>query len=195
MAKTAGRHNFAIAMARRAEACGKCHIGAKHPQREIYQEPKHGRIYATNGCSWQWDSAGSNWTAGLDYRTPTCAACHISGSGSMPSNHDVGHRLSWELQAPLTVRSEGDDWQAARRRMQAVCLQCHSLSWTTSHFTGLDRVVSEYNQAYYLPLAKKLETLYRTGVLDSSRLVDEPLEVQVDEFWRRGYVARRWVQP
>ena len=103
----------------------------------------------------------------------------------MPSNHDVGQRLSWELQAPLTVRPEGNDWQAARKRMQAVCRQCHSPAWISSHFTRLDRVVSEYNQAYYLPLAEKLDALYRTGGLDSSRRVDEPLEVEIDEFWRR----------
>ena len=180
-----GRHDFATTMARRAEACGSCHVGPEHPQMEIYQESKHGTIYAADGRNWQWDSAGSNWTAGLDYRAPTCAACHISGSGGLPSNHDVSHRLSWELQAPLTVRPEKNDWQAARKRMQAVCLQCHGASWTISHFAGLDRVVAEYNQAYYLPLDKKLDELYQAGVLDRSFLVDEPLEVQADEFWRR----------
>jgi hypothetical protein len=180
-----GRHDFTAAMARRAEACGSCHVGPEHPQMEIYKASKHGAIYVANGDNWQWDPAASNWTAGLDYRTPTCAACHISGSGNMPSNHDVGQRLSWELQAPLTVRPEGNDWQAARQRMEAVCSRCHSPSWTNSHFRRLDRVVSEYNQAYYQPLAQKLDTLYRSGVLDRSRRVDEALEVQADEFWRR----------
>jgi hypothetical protein len=105
--------------------------------------------------------------------------------GDEPSSHDVGQRLSWELQAPLTIHPEETDWQTARRRMEAVCLQCHSSSWTTSHFTRLDRVVSEYNRAYYQPLVRKLEKLYADGVLDRSRLVDEPLEVEVNEFWRR----------
>jgi predicted heme/steroid binding protein len=180
-----GRHVFAVAHARRAEACGKCHVGPEHPQMEIFQESKHGTIYAAAGRSWQWESAVSTWTAGVDYRTPTCAACHISGTGDLPSSHDVGLRLSWELQAPLTVRPQETDWRSARNRMEAVCLQCHSHSWTISHFTGLDRVVSEYNQRYYQPIVRKLEALYAAGVLDRSRLVDEPLEVEVDEFWRR----------
>lgn len=180
-----GRHTFAVAIARRAEACGSCHVGPEHPQMEIFKESKHGTIYAAAGDSWQWNTAGSNWTAGLDYRTPTCAACHISGAGDIPSNHDVGLRLSWELQAPLTVRPAGIDWQAARQRMHAVCSQCHSASWTNSHFMRLDRVVAEYNQAYYQPLARKLDALYRAGFLDRSRLIDEPLEVEFDEFWRR----------
>ena len=123
-----GRHNFAIAMSRRAEACGSCHVGPEHPQMEIFEESKHGTIYAAEGSTWQWETAVSTWTAGVDYRTPTCAACHISGTTNMPSNHDVGHRLSWELQASLTIHPEGTDWQAARIRMEAVCLQCHSSS-------------------------------------------------------------------
>jgi hydroxylamine dehydrogenase len=180
-----GRHTFAAAMARRAEACGSCHVGPEHPQVEIFKESKHGAIYASDGSSWQWETAGSSWTAGVDYRTPTCAACHMSGTGNLPSSHDVGDRLSWALQAPLTIRPEGTDWRAARQRMQAVCLQCHSPSWTTSHFTRLDRVVSEYNQAYYQPLVRKLDKLYAGGILDRSSLIDEPLEVEVDEFWRR----------
>jgi hydroxylamine dehydrogenase len=93
--------------------------------------------------------------------------------------------LSWELQAPLTIRPEGADWQQARKRMETVCLQCHSASWTTSHFMRLDRVVSEYNQAYYQPLARKLDELYSAGILDRKKRVDEQLEVEVDEFWRR----------
>jgi hypothetical protein len=109
----------------------------------------------------------------------------MSGAGDLPSSHNAGQRLSWELQAPFAVRPEGADWQAGRKRMQTVCLQCHSLSWTIGHFTGLDEVVSEYNRVYYQPLARLLEALYADGILDRSRRVDEPLEVEMDEFWRR----------
>jgi predicted heme/steroid binding protein len=180
-----GRHTFAVAMARRAEACGSCHVGPEHPQTEIFKESKHGAIYAAEGRSWQWETAGSTWTAGVDYRSPTCAACHMSGSGDLPSSHDAGQRLSWELQAPLTIRPQETDWQAARKRMQTVCLQCHSAIWTASHFTRLDGVVSEYNRAYYQPLARKLDELHAAGVLDPGLRVDESLELEIDEFWRR----------
>ncbi len=180
-----GRHVFSSAQARRAEACGQCHVGPEHPQMEIYRESKHGAVYNSAGNNWKWESAGSTWTAGLDYRTPACAACHISGAAKTPANHDVGHRLSWELQAPLTAHPVDNDWRAARLRMEEVCLQCHSRSWTKSHFVRLDRVVEEYNRAYYEPMAKLIDELYKNGGLDRTRLVDEPLEIEADEFWRR----------
>jgi len=180
-----GRHTFSVAMSRRPEACGKCHVGPEHPQAEIYTESKHGTIYAAEGRNWQWKTAISTWTAGVDYRTPTCAVCHISGIGDLASSHNVGLRLSWELQAPLSVHPKGIEWQAARRRMESVCQRCHSLSWTASHFAGLDQVVEEYNQIYYQPLRRKLNNLYAIGKLDSASVTDEPLEKMLDEFWRR----------
>ncbi|MGD2271621.1 MAG: multiheme c-type cytochrome [Desulfobacterales bacterium] len=180
-----GRHLFSTAYARRSEACGQCHVGPEHPQMAIYRESKHGAIYKAFGAQWNWGTAGSTWTAGVDYRTPTCAACHISGAGKMPGDHDVGHRLSWELQAPLAVHPAGIDWRAARRRREAVCLQCHSSAWTQSHFARLDRVVDEYNQVYFGPFKQVFEALYQKSVLDGNRLLDEPLEIELDEMWRR----------
>ena len=42
------RHSFSAAMARQPEVCGKCHMGPDHPQKEIYDESKHGIAYRTS---------------------------------------------------------------------------------------------------------------------------------------------------
>ncbi|NQT94133.1 MAG: NapC/NirT family cytochrome c, partial [Lentisphaerae bacterium] len=39
------RHQFSKEQARRPENCGKCHLGPDHPQKEIYEESKHGIAY------------------------------------------------------------------------------------------------------------------------------------------------------
>lgn len=180
-----GRHVFTPAQARRAEACVVCHVGPEHPQSEIFRESKHGSIYLASGRDWSWGGARATWTAGLDYRTPTCAACHICGAGQSPASHDVGHRLAWELQASPTVRPRGRDWRQARRSMQEVCRQCHAAPWIKSHFIQLDRAVDEYNRAYHQPLARLMAALYDRGVLSSAFPVDEPLEAAFDEMGRR----------
>ena len=36
------RHDFSPRRARQPENCGKCHLGPDHPQKEIYEESKHG---------------------------------------------------------------------------------------------------------------------------------------------------------
>ncbi len=42
------RHSFSKAQARQPEACSKCHLGPDHPQKEVYEESKHGNAYFTN---------------------------------------------------------------------------------------------------------------------------------------------------
>ena len=124
------RHRFSVGEARRPEACDQCHLGPDHPQIEIYNESKHGTMYRAYEREYNFDAAGGTWTAGVDYRAPTCAACHMSGSGKVLTSHDVTERLSWETQAPLTVRPAdfkplpaGTDWQVERGKMKAVCQQ------------------------------------------------------------------------
>lgn len=194
-----GRHCFSLAEARKAEACGHCHVGPAHPQMEIWQESKHGAIARSEGSDWNWGSPASAWTAGLDYRTPTCAACHMSGSGSVLASHNTSERLSWELQAPLSVRPNEFaafpselDWRTERGKMQQICLRCHSESWVLAHYRQLDGAVQTYNNAYYLPAKATLDALYSKGALAPDHFYRSPLWwVDFYELWHHyGRQAR-----
>lgn len=184
------RHRFSVMEARKPEACGQCHLGPDHPQMEIYMESKHGDIYTAYKDQYNWNAAPGTWTAGVDYRAPTCAACHISGSGKVLTSHDVTERLAWELQAPLTIRPP--DFKAfpaktnpetERGKMKDVCLQCHANGWVDGHFNKLDQVVKEYNEVYYAPARKVLDELYAKGLLDKTKYFDEHLEWEFYELW------------
>lgn len=184
------RHRFSIAEARKPEACGQCHLGPDHPQIEIYTESKHGAIYDAFGDEYNWDAAPGTWTPGIDYRGPTCASCHMSGSGKQMTTHDVTERLSWELQAPLTVRPENfgpwpskSNWEVERNKMKDVCKQCHGKNWVEDHYKKTDAVVQEYNEVYYKPAKAMLDKLYSEGLLDNTKFFDEHLEVEFYELW------------
>jgi hydroxylamine dehydrogenase len=184
------RHRFSVMEARKPEACGQCHLGPDHPQIEIYMESKHGDIYTAFGKDYNWNAAPGTWTPGVDYRAPTCAVCHISGSGTVLTSHDVTERLAWETQAPLTVRpSEFKPFPAKtnheveREKMKAICMQCHGKPWTDGHFVKLDRVVSEYDEVYYKPAKRMLDELYAKKLLDNTKYFDERLEVEFYELW------------
>jgi len=184
------RHRFSIAEARKPEACGQCHLGPDHPQIEIYMESKHGDIYTAFGYQYNWDASPGTWTPGVDFRGPTCASCHMSGAGTVLTSHDVTERLSWETQAPLTVRPSDfkpfpakTNWQTERDKMKTICMQCHGKTWVDGHYDIFDKVVQDYNEIYFKPAKNMLDALYEKGLLDKSRFFDEHLEVEYYELW------------
>ncbi|MBK5102027.1 MAG: hypothetical protein JJE15_13700 [Desulfobacteraceae bacterium] len=108
----------------------------------------------------------------------------------MPKTHDVTERLSWETQAPYTVRPSEfkpfpaqTNWEEERMKMTAICLQCHSEGWTNEHFANFDKVIENYNQEYFKPIKERIDGLYRKGLLSKSSYFDEELEWQFYELW------------
>jgi predicted heme/steroid binding protein len=184
------RHRFSRVEARKPEACDQCHLGPDHPQIEIYNESKHGTIYHAEGNEWEWGAGSSTWQAGIHFRAPTCAACHMSAAQDLPATHDVTERLSWETQAPRTVRPSdfkplpaATDWQNERTKMKIVCLQCHGATWTDAHFRNLDAVVQNYNELYYDPIQRLYDDLKQEGLIAGPPYFDEEFEWQFYEFW------------
>lgn len=184
------RHKFSVIEARKPEACDQCHLGPDHPQIEIYNESKHGTIYHAEGDTWNWSPKDNQWRAGRDFRAPTCSACHMSAADGVNKTHDVTERLSWEMQAPLTVRPgefkpfpAKTEWEKERSKMKMVCHQCHSENWTSKHFVNLDRVIQNYNDNYYKPVAKEMKGLYSLGHLSEKEYFDEELEWEFYELW------------
>jgi hypothetical protein len=184
------RHRFSVMEARKPQACGQCHLGLDHPQIEIYTESKHGAIYDSFGDEYNWDAAPGTWSPGVDYRAPTCASCHMSGAGATRTTHDVTERLSWEIQAPLTVRPSDfkafpakTNWEVERKKMKEICLQCHGNNWVDDHYATFDKVVEEYNEVYFKPAMDLMNELYEKGLVDDEKMFDEKIEVEYYELW------------
>ncbi|MDD5366721.1 MAG: multiheme c-type cytochrome [Gallionellaceae bacterium] len=98
-----GRHRFSAAQARQPETCGKCHLGPDHPQKEVYEESKHGIMYKAFEKEMNLDS--KKWVVGMDYSAaPTCATCHMGATREQAVTHDVGERISWTLRPPISTK-------------------------------------------------------------------------------------------
>ncbi len=174
------RHAFEKAEARKPEACASCHLGPDHPDIEIYENSKHGQIYATEGEEWEWDSPTDEWEPG-DYRAPTCATCHMSGIGDLTTTHNISERLYWNLWAPRSeVRNTPDpmsgltgDGPAGRELMKTVCSECHSDDLADKFFETGDEAVQLYNEAYYDPAIAMKTDLAERGLLKENPWADE----------------------
>ena len=177
------RHQFSIAQARRPENCGKCHLGPDHPQKEIYDESKHGINFYANVDKMNLDSA--KWIAGEDYdAAPTCATCHMSATRNLPITHDVGDRISWTLRPPISEKidakaiKEGHKvkpWLERRKDMKDVCQACHGYKMVENFYEQFDSLVNLYNNKFAIP-ATELMKLTLTEGLRSETPFDEAIE-------------------
>ena len=155
------RHSFSIAQARHPDTCGKCHLGPDHPQKEIYEESKHGINFFANES--KMNLGNTKWVVGEDYwAAPTCSTCHMSATRKQPVTHDIGMRISWNNRPELSIRPDAADakmklpgasvtWQSRRANMQDVCLNCHDKMWVDNFYTQYDALIELYNTKFGKP--------------------------------------------
>ena len=95
------RHTFSIEMARKPYTCKECHAGPDVPAYKVYSASKHGNIFSAMHATWDFQPVP--WTLGKDFKSPTCAACHISllvnteGSIVAKRTHQMSDRLAWRI--------------------------------------------------------------------------------------------------
>lgn len=185
------RHSFDVALARQPENCGKCHLGPDHPQKEIYEESKHGIAYYANIPRMNLHSA--SWVVGVDYSAaPTCATCHISATKDLPMSHDVGTRISWTLRPAVSQKIDASAikagrtvkaWEARRNDMKKVCSNCHTASFVGNFYVQYDGLVNLYNQKFAGPATEIYAKLRAAGILTADTDFDEELEWTYYYLW------------
>lgn len=168
------RHQFSVEQARQPETCGKCHLGPDHPQKEVYDESKHGIQFNAN--KHKMDLSRPKWIPGEDYFTgPTCSTCHMGATRKQAVTHDVGTRISWNNRPPVSTRPEiidkkmglpGADlgWEDRRDNMKDVCSACHTENYIDNFYTQYDNLVELYNEKFAklgLELVKLAKPLLR----------------------------------
>ncbi|MCF7809859.1 hypothetical protein K9N50_02585 [bacterium] len=174
------RHEFDKSQARQPETCGKCHLGPDHPQKEIYEESKHGNVYFTNKDKMNLDA--DRWIVGKDYFTaPTCATCHMSATSSQKVTHDVGNRISWTLRPPVSEYQ--DNWKQKRSNMKNVCINCHSDTFVDGHYYQFDALVHLYNEKFAKPAGAVMKILKKNKSLENSADFSNDIEWIYWEIW------------
>lgn len=173
------RHRFSVSQARKPHACGKCHLGPDHPQKEVYEESKHGILYEAFEDELNMES--DPWIAGVDYTdSPTCATCHMSATPNQAVTHDVGTRISWNLRAPISKRTE--NWEQKLADMKDVCEACHNDPFVDGFYQQLDSFVGLYNDKFAIP-AKEIRDLLMEEEVISKQNFDDKIDWLYWELW------------
>jgi len=190
------RHDFSPRRARQPENCGKCHLGPDHPQKEIYEESKHGVAFRDLKAQMNLDA--DDWVLGRDYSAaPTCATCHMSGNSKNGGKvtHDPGERISWTNRPPVSLWMDTDIQHAIvketdpekrralihdsgdqkRQRMQQVCSHCHTPDYVTAFYRQYDDLVILFNEKFAKP-GRQIVTALRDNGLITATQFDEEIE-------------------
>ncbi|MBM3997960.1 MAG: hydroxylamine oxidoreductase [Planctomycetes bacterium] len=190
------RHDFSPRRARQPENCGKCHLGPDHPQKEVYEESKHGVAY--RDLFQQMNLDAKDWVLGVDYsQAPTCATCHMSGHSRNGGKitHDPGRRISWTNRPPVSLVMDTDargavvktadpekrreevksTWQEKRDQMTQVCTHCHAQNYVTAFYRQYDDFVLNYNEKFAKP-GQQLMAALRQAKLITDKEFDEEIE-------------------
>jgi len=181
------RHTFSAMQARVPDTCGKCHLGPDHPQKEIYEESKHGISYAANAHRINIDRP--KWVVGEDYGVgPTCATCHMSATPAQQVTHNVGDRVSWNNRPEISIRTDAADaklglanpmpWEKRRAAMKEVCANCHAPAFADNFYTQYDGLVVLYNDKFGKPGKAIVDALKRGGLAG-----DTPFAQKIDWIW------------
>jgi hypothetical protein len=203
------RHDFSPRRARQPENCGKCHLGPDHPQKEIYDESKHG--VAFRDLIGEMNLDAKPWVLGVDYtQAPTCATCHMSGHSKNGGRitHDVGERLSWTNRPPISQVLDTDingklvtatdpverqkqvkvSAMEKRERMQQVCANCHTADYVTSFYKQYDDLIVLYNEKFAKPGKAIVDACKAQGMLTK---VDFDEEIEWTWFYLWHHEGRR----
>jgi hydroxylamine dehydrogenase len=190
------RHDFSPRRARQPENCGKCHLGPDHPQKEVYEESKHGVAYRDQRDQMNLDA--KSWVLGRDYTAaPTCASCHMSGNirNGGKITHDPGERISWTNRPPVSLVMDTDanhkvvtetdpekrralvtDTATQKRdRMKDVCNSCHTKDYVNGFYRQYDDLVILYNEKFAKPGKKIMAALAEQKLLSKPQF-DEKIE-------------------
>jgi len=94
------RHTNSVAIARQPRTCGQCHLGPDHSQIEIYEESKHGLMFAAQERLLDLTVEPKKLTT-REMFVPTCATCHMSGLNGLGVTHDPSERHEQYPPSPL----------------------------------------------------------------------------------------------
>lgn len=190
------RHDFSPRRARQPENCGKCHLGPDHPQKEIYDESKHGVAYRDLREKMNLDA--TSWILGKDYsQAPTCATCHMSGNtrNGGKITHDPGERISWTNRPPISLVMDtdkdhkvitevdpdkrkaliADSAEQKRNRMKEVCSHCHTPDYVNGFYKQYDDLVVLFNEKFAKPGKMIMDSLRKNELITKPEF-DEKVE-------------------
>jgi hydroxylamine dehydrogenase len=172
------RHTSSVEIARLPTTCGQCHMGPDHSQLEIYNESKHGVMFAAQRAQLKLGAEPKKLTS-RDMFVPTCATCHMSGLNGQKVTHDPSERLSYLLAAEISPKRPG--YGLAQANMKETCVQCHTRPVVDRVFDEGEKAVASTNDK--VKAAKDIYESLRADKIISGPPFSHPVDFLYFDLW------------
>jgi hydroxylamine dehydrogenase len=153
-------------------------MGPDHSQLEIYNESKHGVIFAAQKSLLNLDASPKSLTT-QDMFIPTCTTCHMSGLNGLKSSHDTSERLSYWLADEISKKRPNAE--QAQVAMKEVCNQCHTQALVDKIYAEASQVVEGTNEKVKAT-SEIMTALRKDGILGPKRF-EKPIDFMYFDFW------------
>jgi len=182
------RHIFSVKEARQPQACQTCHMGFDHPHWEMYSGSKHGVRYLLkqNGtlpdtvaaptcqtCHMQkgdhavmtgWGFLAVRLPMPEDRKWTEDRVVLLKALGVLDPEGNPTPRLD-VVKAAKVARLSQEDWEKERKKMLAVCNECHSLNFAEAELKKGDDMIRE-TDALMAEAVLIVAGLYEDGLLE-----------------------------
>jgi hypothetical protein len=153
-------------------------MGPDHSQIEIYDESKHGIMFASQRGLLNLGAPPASLTT-RDMFVPTCATCHMSGLNGQKVTHDPSERLSFYLADAITKPRPNS--AAAQANMKQICNQCHTKPLIDRVYQQAEEVVKTTNARVQEGL-DIMNGLRKDGVI-SPQPFSQPIDFLYFDLW------------
>ena len=172
------RHTSSVEIARMPTTCGQCHMGPDHSQLEIYNESKHGVMFAAQKGHLKMDAAPKKLTT-HDMFIPTCATCHMSGLNGQKVTHDTSDRLSYLLAAEISTKRP--NYALGQAAMKETCVQCHTRPIIERIYDEGEKAVASTNEK--VKEAKQIYESLRADKIITGPPFSHPVDFLYFDLW------------
>lgn len=212
------RHTFMASDARAPKACEACHMGYDHPDKETFEDSKHGHITETHHPNTR--ILLKDARPGSDYVAPTCQYCHMlyKQNGDTYVSHNMVMKGIWRMgtayhdpsgkfmskEEPLDPRivlpkakAAGVttlDFKERRTLWVNVCADCHSSRFAETYLDVLDNYMLSMFRML-IGQRKQIQALYDEGLLPGYREKVRGIDTVQDFLglkWTLDYPAGLW---
>ncbi len=175
------RHSFSVKEARDPRACRTCHMGFDHPQWEMWQTSKHGTIWEIEAGSGRAPTCQKCHMPGGNHGVMTAwgflalrlpeedndwrrdRVTILQALGVLDRQGNPTERLD-VVKTAKVARLTREEFEAQRKRMAAVCAECHSARYAAETLDAGDRLIRESDRIV-ADAIRTVKALYDEGIL------------------------------